>query len=462
MARWMTLLTLSALLGAGLSLAGCKRETPDADLVLTSPHDPQVQQEFERAFSAWHQEKFGQPVTLQWRDIGGTSQIVKYLQQRAGTSEIDLFFGGGDPAHVALARTGDLQPIELPEEVLAQLPESIAGVQQYDPQAGWYGACLSSFGIIYNAQLVRELGLEPPRTWEALSSDALYGRVAGASAKSGSAKAAYELILQTAPDWPTGWGRLLGYWGNCQSFTEGSSDVMALVGNGQALAATAIDYYAIKEARQATPGLLEFVVPDDGGVFTPDPISMLKGAPHPQMAQRFIEFVLSPQGQALWCLPTYGSLESTTQPAEAYPGPTTYALYRQPIRKDVYQIYQGRMLPELAGDVFSREYPFTLDQQLQNARVNFILPPLMQAAAIDNSQLLHRAWKVVIDRGRPANLMAEFSALPENLATTEALLATAQRIADAQDAADDRALEQVYSDWRGFFRTKYERIIAQQ
>jgi len=441
-------------LAATLALpAGCKKDQP-ADLVIVSPHNKDIEEEFETAFVAWHRQRHGEPVRLQWRDMGGTNQIVKFLKaqySRSAGCGIDVFFGGGAPAHKSLARHGYLQPIELPPEVLAAIPESIRGVRQYDRQAGWYGACVSSFGIIYNAKLMSEKGLSAPRTWDDLSHPRMANRTTAAGPDSGSAIAAYEMMLQTAADWPTGWLRLLGFWGNCQKFTQGASDVPGEVVNGQVLAGTAIDFYAHIQMTKAPPGVLAYVTPTGGEVFTPDPISVLKGAPHQQMARRFVEFVLSTAGQGLWCLP-----------AGTEGGPSKATLYRQPIRTDAYRIYKGRMqaglvdVPALAGEGGL----FKLDEKLQSMRMTHILPKLMQAAAIDNATSLRRAWKVILDRGQPADLMGRFAELPDDLATIDALLATAARLEEADKQSDAKTIELITGRWRSFFRAKYQAIIS--
>lgn len=447
---------VSLLIAVALAFAsGCRKQEP-SDLVVVSPHADQIQQEFGRAFSAWHQEKYGSPAAIQWRDMGGTSSITKTLMgiydAGAATSQIDVYFGGGAPDHKALGVKGHLQPIELPAETLANIPQFIDGVQQYDTVNGWYGACVSSFGILYNAAQINRINgelpearkLPTPTTWDDLADPRMFGRTIAAGPKSGSAKASYEMMLQAAGEWPNGWPRLLEFWANCQAFTQGSSEVPMKVRNGQALAATSIDFYAFKEIALAPPGELKFVLPADGVVFTPDPISVLKGAPNAEMARRFVEFVLSPQGQALWCLP-----------AGTPGGPQEYTLFRQPIRKDVYDKYAGQM-PEQIVNIFEKTGRLTLNSEVQEARVAHILPRLMQAAAIDNDQLLREAWKACIDAGMPADMMAEFGSLPENLATQEALLATAAMLAEA----DDVKAEAVVSAWHTFFREKYRKLAG--
>ncbi len=458
---------LVGLFAAGLAIlaAGCKKDTPKADLVIASPHDRQIEDEFEAAFSAWHEAEYGRPVTIEWRDMGGTTQLTKAIKssyQDSESSGIDIYFGGGAPDHVSLAKQGCLDPIDLPAETLAAIPEFIDGVRQYDVKGGWYGACLSSFGILYNEKLYKEKGLSKPKRWRDLASPQLLGWTAAAGPHSGSARAAYELMLQSpeddsdrAPgaepgDWSARWGELLGFWGNCESFTEGASDVPPRIKNGQALAGTCIDFYARKQIADTDPGVIGFVLPEGGTVFTPDPIGVLKGAPNKEMAQRFVEFVLSADGQALWCLP-----------AGADGGPKEHPLYRQPIRKDVYETHRGKMIKELDDDLFAMTGKFQLDGNLQAARVAYILPDLMRAAAIDNDKALRAAWALIVAKGKPEDLMKQFRALPSGLATIKDMYATAAKLAKAEQTGDKMAAELITSAWRRFFREKYKAILDQ-
>jgi ABC-type glycerol-3-phosphate transport system substrate-binding protein len=258
------------------------------------------------------------------------------------------------------------------------------------------------------------------------------------------------LILQSAPDWPTGWRRLLSFWGNCKSFTDGASDVPGVVAKGQVVAGTCIDYYAFGAIVRSGSDVLSYALPAESAVFTPDPISVLKGAPHPEMAERFVRFVLSPAGQALWGLPP-GSED----------GPVKHALYRQPIRKDTYATYAGRMLGDLVNP-YDFAGDFVLDGRLQAIRTSYVLPQLMRAAAMDNAENLRQAWRILVAKGTPEDPMADFAALPENLATEEAMLATAARIAEREAAGDDKAIHVIAAAWRQFFRDKYKGIIARQ
>jgi ABC-type Fe3+ transport system substrate-binding protein len=457
---------MAALVGLAALAGGCHKK-PQADLVLVSPHPKTVQDEFERAFRNWHKAKYGSDVTLEWRDLGGGSNVTKNLINQYATSPtsgVDINFGGGVPDHQKLAEQGIDVPLDLPADVTSQIAD-ITGVPQRDPQGRWCGAAASCFGILYNARLMKDNFLPVPKTWDDLTAPAMFGRVSAADClHSSSASSAYEMIIQSArtpdgkTDWPAGWAKLLKIFANCGSYTSGASEVVGQVAHGQAAAGAAIDFYAYAEMEGKNGADLGFAVAPGATVFTPDPIAILKGAPHPEMAKHFVEFILSEPGQLLLCLP-----------AGAPGGPTEHALYRQSVRKDVYAKHAGELLkPLLNPYALGGGFPF--DQRAYAIRASKLLGPLMKAAVLDSRDQLRAAWKKIIDKGAPADLVADFVALPPDLADEETALATAEKLdfSPRKLFADDPATcpyktaaeqaEAITAAWQKFFREKYERL----
>jgi iron(III) transport system substrate-binding protein len=58
----------------------------DPVLVAISPHNEAIRMEFAYAFSAWHAREFGTPVRMDWRSIGGTTEIMRYLESEYTSS----------------------------------------------------------------------------------------------------------------------------------------------------------------------------------------------------------------------------------------------------------------------------------------------------------------------------------------------------------------------------------------
>ncbi|MGH8047433.1 MAG: ABC transporter substrate-binding protein, partial [Chthoniobacterales bacterium] len=51
----------------------------DDTLVIISPHKESIRYEFSRAFGEYYKKKTGRTVRIDWRIIGGTTEITRYL-----------------------------------------------------------------------------------------------------------------------------------------------------------------------------------------------------------------------------------------------------------------------------------------------------------------------------------------------------------------------------------------------
>lgn len=226
-------------------------ERADETLVIITPHNEAIRHEFGRAFARWYRERTGRTVALDWRLIGGTSEIARFLEgeyaaafqnhwvntlrkpwnnevmnafangalpadappvaheARAAflASEvgcgIDLFYGGGSYDFIRQAQAGRLVDsgiLQLRPEWFADdvIPQAFAGETYWDRQGLWVGVVLSSFGIITNTDSLARLGVETaPRQWEDLADPRLVSEVAVADpTKSGSIAKAFENVVQ--------------------------------------------------------------------------------------------------------------------------------------------------------------------------------------------------------------------------------------------------------------------------
>ena len=417
-------------------------ELPTVKLVAISPHNTNIQNEYEWAFSVHHALKYGQAVDIEWRDVGGGgSAIMTYLRNvyaGADSSDIDVLWGGGEYMFARMAKEGVLQPMVISEDVERNIPAVFGGVQMRDPDGLWCGSAVSGFGFLCNRPVLGQLGIDTPELWDDLADPRMFGQVCLADpTQSGSAAAAYEMIVQSAPDWPSGWAKLLAVLSNAWRF-EGSAGAAAKTPAwGAAAVATCIDFYGGNIAAEAPEDLI-YVSPRGQTAFTPDPIGILKGAPNRELAQRFVDFVLSTRGQALFGLPV-----------GAADGPARTALGRQPIRRDVYEIYAGKLSPGLVVP-YQAGNEMALDVEIRGVRFG-VLKQLVRAAAIDNLNDMRAAQRALIDHPSPQRL-AEFNRLPDNVATVEGIVDVAGKLRDPTEA------ERIISAWQEFFRNKYRRI----
>ena len=432
-------------------------------LVIITPNSEQIKYEFERAFRKWYQEHRGRDVMIDWRSPGGTSDIVRYINDRfeaefriyarehcmewdketaaafknpSLTADdhparklflesgigigVDLFFGGGTYDQGKFASIGygvdggvrERHPEWFKDDVI---PMNFAGEQIYDPQGRYYGYCLSSFGIASNFQRAKELGVELPQNWIDLTRPEWFGTLALADpTKSGSITKCYEMIIQQAmaelgPEqgWLEGFRRVKLMAANARSIADSAGKVVRDVSSGEAAAGVCIDFYGFSEAewsREITGApTMTYVMPRGGTAVTADPVQLLRGAPNPDAAKDFIDFLLSDEGAAIWLL----------KPGTPG-GPERYAQLRPTVRRD-----QPEKLPaELQSFPDYRPYELggTFEYHSEwTGRYFSLIRVLIKCAVLDPADDLRAAWRAVLDHGGPeANpeAMAELLALP--------------------------------------------------
>ena len=283
------------------------RTLPVQKLILISPHWEGVRAEFGRAFSEWTAQRFGHRTELEWLDMGGDVRRHPLREIRvhpvaAGNQCGPLLRRRRRPFHAACRRSGCWSPFAFPTHVLAPIPRTFAGIEVYDADAGWFGTALAGFGILHNKKICERLGLPIPMTWQDLGRPEYLTWVgSGDPRSSGSIHMAYEIILQ-AYGWEKGWEIVTRMCGNTRNFSRAGSEVPKDAAMGEIACGMSIDVYAWRQVAEVGADRMGFVLPEGLTVINPDGIAVLKGAPHPELAARFIEFVLTEPGQKLWCL----------------------------------------------------------------------------------------------------------------------------------------------------------------
>jgi ABC-type Fe3+ transport system substrate-binding protein len=431
-------------------------------LIIVTPHVEGIRREFAEAFSQWHRQKFGQPVAIDYRNFGGTSAIVKFFDtnraryEQLGTYKIDLVWGGGDYLfEIDLKGRGHLQPVELEQKFLDEVypTRSLAGLPLYDtgspPQ--WFGTALSSFGICYNKDVLRHLGLPEPQTWNDLTDPRYAGWIVLADpTQSASARTSFMIVVERAMadasargesediGWARGMGMLRQIAANARLFTDSGSAQPGIVASGDVAAAMVIDFFARATIEQVGPDRMGYIEPANATAVNPDPIALVKGAEHPETAIRFIRFVLSEEGQRLW-----------NTRAGAAGGPKATSLRRLPIRKSLYDTprdFTDPVNPFLSASEFNTS----------NARKRTfgIIGDLIQMSMIDVLDDLRETRRVILKSPRAADLEAKLGMFPFDQA--EALRRTEQwNKLRKTSPLDMLALQR---KWTEEFRAEYRKL----
>lgn len=471
-------------------------------LIIYSPHNEQIRYEFAHGFNAWRVARGKPAVEFDWRSSGGTSDLRKQIlsQFEALKNEAvvddrgigaDLFFGGGEHDHNRLVQGVKLR---MPDETEAHVPVSkaptlpdgliaeafpsakIGGEKLYHDDLMWIGTALSSFGIVYNRHVFKSERVDEPTTWADLTDPRLYGRVAMADpAHSGSIKATYNTILKRE-GWTEGWWILRRSFANARYFTSSASKVPVDVSAGEAGAGMCIDFYGRFQAGAvAVPGersRVGYIDPVGLTATTADPVSLLRGSKHEDLANEFIAWLLSVEAQRLW-----QRRIGTEQ------GPVRFELRRQPIRIDMYTADERAEWTDPEID------PFGQASAMPEGTPDYFsyVAPLSHAIAMDIHAELKAAWRAIQatpdSHPNKAEMLRLFDAMPDTLTLRwedpglerdwKAIMLdtehprrdeVVQTLSDfkaslKEQLGNDEARQRARLAWTRFFKRNYEQIV---
>ena len=412
------------------------------ELIIISPHPEGIETEFGNNFEKWYEEETGRTVKTDWRDVGGTSSNYRFIESEfkrvPDGINVDIFFGGGTDNYLRLSNNGWLNAYKLPEAQLAQMTQSFQGIPLYDAEHQWYGAALSSFGIMHNEELREMLSLPKAKTWRDLGDVALLGKIGAADPReSGSAHMVYEIILQTL-GWNEGFALLTKLGGNVRGFSAGANAIPTDVVAGQVIYGLAIDFYAYGQIAVVGADKIQYVVPADGAVVTADPIAILKGAPNLPVAQKFLEFVLSEDAQKLWML------RDTDSEGPKWKG----GLNRASVLPALYDKLGERCI---VPNPFAMEgTPFQYNSDKGGTRWN-IVNDLFGVLIIDSHKDLVNTWKAIRKCKDPAKRDAAIAVLTKMPITEEEAMKLAR-----SDWKDPTVRNEKIKDWGQFAKEKFK------
>jgi ABC-type Fe3+ transport system substrate-binding protein len=411
-------------------------------VIVITPHVDAIRYEFGRGFVQWHSERFQQRAEVEWLVLGGTSDALRFVLSEFSRKPegigVDVFFGGGQEPFLVLADKKLSFAYTPPAEVLDGIPQEVSGMDVYDRNHTWYGAALSSFGILQNTRIQRMLHLPSATRWQDLTDPRLYDWVgAGDPRNSGTMNVMFEAFLQYY-GWEKGWEVLAQIGGNTRLFDRVSSTTAKDVTLGETACGFAIDFYGFSQVAVAGKSNMMFVLPQDFTAINPDGIAILKGATNLVRAQRFIDFVLSETGQKLWFLP------------QGHPeGPKRYSVERMSVRPDLYRRYKG--VSNVQFSPFDLKQSFLYDARLSRERRE-VVAALAGALLVDTHDDLRAAWRRIIARQLPPEAVRELGRPP--LGEKEAL--ELAKGAWKKPAVRNR----MKIDWQSWAEEKYRRIAS--
>lgn len=242
----------------------------------------QPSQDAEQTVSAFKQANPDIEVT--WIRDGTTKLLAKLQAELAGgVVKPDVLLIADAVSMEALKKADRLLPYQS-----AYAPNYPAAL--YD-KAGFYHATkLITTGIVYHQKAAQQ-----PQAWADLAKPAYKGLVAMPSPLYSGAALIH--VASLTADKTLGWDYIQALAANKAQAQGGNGGVLKAVSSGQKPYGVIVDYMALRQAAKGAP--IQFVFPREGVSVVTEPVAIMKGSKNPKSAQKFVDFVLSPQGQAL-------------------------------------------------------------------------------------------------------------------------------------------------------------------
>lgn len=411
-------------------------------LIILSPHRRSINEEFIPKFKEFYKQKYAKEIEVNWIDQGGTSDDLRFLGAKFGanpaTAGIDIFWGGGLATFETISKSNWLAEYKLPADLRKQLPVKLAGIPTTDKNSSWFGSAATSFGIFYNKKLLKMQRTKVPKIWADLADPAYFGQVSATDPRhSGGASTMNSIILQ-GYGWDKGWQILGGLAANTRKFTHSSSDPIKAIISGEASLAPTIDFYAAAKIGDLGSDNLGFILPSDYTILDPDPVGILKGAPNRQSAERFVQYILSPEAQKILILPK-----------GQQGGPVKETIGRMAVNTEAYNQVQ---LKSISADPMKFKSTFNVDFA-KSSSLSAILNDMVGAIHVDIQSELRAAIDAIRKRNGSSQEISDLFNPP----VTEA-----EAIKLSEKWSDNVFRNQKINAWTNDYKARYEKALAKK
>lgn len=243
-------------------------------------------------------------IEVEWvRD--GTTQLMTRLRSElsAGVSNPDVLLIADSMTMESLKQEGHLQ---------SYLSDERNGYDAdlYDSEGYYYGTKLITTGIVYNTGAEHQ-----PQSWQDLLGPDYEGMVTMPSPLYSGAALIHMAAISANPELGAEYYDALH--ANRTEAQGGNGGVFNAVAAGSKPYGIVVDFLPIREAVKGSP--VEFVFPEEGVSAVTEPVAIMQGTDNLDAAQKFVDFVLSQQGQELVSQQGYLPARNDVTPPEGFP-----------------------------------------------------------------------------------------------------------------------------------------------
>lgn len=261
------------------------------------------------------QEDWCQAVTAAFEEKTGidtnyvrlsSGEAVARLEASKENPEFDVWHGGPADGYAAAKEAGLLEPYT--SETTAQIPDRFKDAEGY-----WTGVYLGVLGFCSNSDVLKELDIDAPESWEDLLDPALASQVGiahpGTSGTAYTALWTQVLLHDGDQDEALEYMRELN--SNVLQYSKSGSAPGQQAGRGEVAVGVIFTHDCVKYQDEGLTSLV-VTVPSEGTGFEIGGVAAITNAHHPSAAKQYIDFATSVEAQEIG--PSVGSYQIPTNP----------------------------------------------------------------------------------------------------------------------------------------------------
>lgn len=222
-----------------------------------------------------------------------TGEILDQIRAQNAEPTVDVWWGGTGDSHLQAVSEGLLAAYQSPNEA-----DVLPWAQNFFAMSGGYSAGIyaGALGFAYNSDLLRQHKKPAPTCWKDLISEAYRHQIKIANPNSsGTAYTALATLVQLFGE-DEAFRYLTQLNRNVSEYTSSGSAPVKAAARGATLIGISFLHDAVTQKEAGFP--LVIVAPCEGTGYEIGAVSIVRGAQHPEEARAFVDFALSPEGQA--------------------------------------------------------------------------------------------------------------------------------------------------------------------
>ena len=223
-------------------------------------------------------------------------EAINRIRAERGAPQASILYGIGLPSVLTLKSEGLLEAYKSPEA--AAIP-----AKYKDPDGFWTGTDVDFIGFASNKKFLQERGLKAPQSWEDLTRPEFAGQIClGSPSTSGTGYTFLTTVLQLMGE-QKGWDYVKRFNTNVAQYTRSGIGPTQLVGRGEVGVGILFAHDILGSIDKGFP--IEMSLPREGTGYDLFCTVLLKGAPEPAEARKFVDWACTPESVELLAASEY-------------------------------------------------------------------------------------------------------------------------------------------------------------